>query len=166
MRRAALLLAAILALGLSFAAAGCGGGGGGKRLTKSEFIVKADGICGAADKSAPKPPSDIARVDPTSATVTDEQLNKFGDFLDDIVKHFRGELGDLRKIKPPADLQDKWDSALATLDEALNELSDAADAGHNADRQKFKDKVAESDKHSKEGNKLAKELGLTVCGNG
>jgi hypothetical protein len=154
----------MLALAAAVAAAGCGGGGGGKRLTKSEFIAKADGICAEANKNVPKPPSDLANVDPTAATTTDEQLKKFGDYIDDVVKHLRSELDDLRGIKPPADLQDKYDSGLATLDESLNEISEAADAARDGDREKLKSKLDESDKHSNEANKLAKELGLTVCG--
>jgi hypothetical protein len=154
----------MLALAAAVAAAGCGGGGGGKRLTKSEFIAKTDGICTEANKTVPKPPTDLANVDPTAATTTDEQLKKFGDYIDEVVKHFRSELDDLRNVKPPTDLQDKWDSALAGLEESLNEVSEAADAARAGDRTKMKSKLDESDKHSNESNKLAKELGLTVCG--
>jgi hypothetical protein len=166
-RRAILLLAAVLAVALAATAAGCGGGGSkssGKPLTKSEFVAKADGICTATNKKQPKLPTDLSGVDPTGASVTDKQLDEFGSYIDKIVKLFRSEINDLHGVKPPADLQNDYDKALANLDEAINELSDAAGAAHNADRAKFKSKLAESDKHSATANDLAKKLGLQVCG--
>jgi hypothetical protein len=168
-RQAAVLFATLAVVAAAIAAAGCGGGGkssGGKPLTKSEFVAKADGICRDAIAKRPTPPSDIANVDPTASSTTDEQLKKFGDFIEKVVKQARQEVDDLRGVKPPANLQGTYDRALATLDEAINELEEAGEAARKADRTKFKDKVAESQRHSDEANKLAKQLGLSVCGQG
>ena len=165
MRRALLLLVLATAT-LAFLAAGCGGGGdgGGDRLTKAEFITKADGICKEANSKIPTPPDDLKNVDPTAASTTDEQLDEFGDYVEKVANVFGDEVDELRDLNPPADLEDKFDSALATLDEAVNELGEAAEAAKDADREKLKEKLEESDKHGNEADKLAKELGLTVCG--
>ena len=138
MRRATLLLFAVLALAAAVAAAGCGGGGGGKPLSKSAFIAKADGICTDANKNIPTPPAELKNVDPTAASATDAQLKTFGDYLDKLVKLYRSELGDLRKLKPPADLQDTWDRALATREETLNEGGEAAKAARDGNRAELK----------------------------
>jgi hypothetical protein len=167
MRRALLIVCAFVAVAMAATAAGCGGsgGGGGKRLAKDEFISKADSICDAANKKVPTPPSELrSGFDPTTSKGTDAQYKTFGDYLDKIVKIFRGEVGDLHSLKPPADLQDTYDKALATLDEGVNEVDEAASAAKDGNRTEVKDKLAESEKHSSEANKLAQQLGLTVCG--
>ena len=166
MRRATLILFACASIALAAAAAGCGGGGGDSSsdqpLTKSELITKADGICSDANKNVPTPPSDLTNFNPTTATT--EQLKEFGDYLDKVAKHFRTELEDLQKLKPPADLADDYDKAMANLEESLNELDEAAQAAKKGDRNELLSKLAESDKHSTEANKLAKKIGLKVCG--
>ena len=166
MRQATLILGAVLVLLAAVVAAGCwgDGDGGGDRLTKSEFIAKADSICKEANEKIPTPPDEIRNIDPTKLDATDEQLDAFGNYLDDIVGVFRDEVDELREVNPPADLEDKYDSVLATLDEAVNELDEAAAAAKDADRDKLKEKLAESDEHGDEADKLGKELGLTVCG--
>ena len=162
------MLVFALAVALAATAAGCGGGGGGgggERLTKSEFVSKADGICDKANKKVPQPPSELRNgFDPATKKGTDAQYKKFGDYVGKIVKIFRGEVDELQGIKPPTNLQDTYDKALATLGEAVNELGEASDAAKSGDRDEVKDKLAESDKHGNEANKLAKQLGLTVCG--
>ncbi len=165
-RQGVLIFGAVLVLIAAAVAAGCGGGGngGGDRLSKSEFIAKADSICKQANDNVPTPPDELKNVDPTAASTTDEQLDAFGNYLDDVVKVFGNEIDDLRDVNPPADLEDKFDSSLATLDEAVNELDEAGAAAKDADRKKLKEKLAESQKHGAEADKLAKELGLTVCG--
>jgi uncharacterized protein YicC (UPF0701 family) len=172
-RRATLILFACLSLALAAAAAGCGGGGGDSSssssssssdqpLTKSELITKADGICSEANKNVPTPPSDLMNFNPTTATT--EKLKEFGDYLEKVVEHFRGELEDLQKLKPPEEIADDYDKAMANLEESLNELDEAGEAARNGDRQKLLSKLEESDKHSTEANKLAKKIGLKVCG--
>jgi hypothetical protein len=163
-RRATLILAACISIALGAAAAGCGGGGGSsdQPLTKSELIAKADGICSQANKGVPSPPSDLANFNP--ATANEDQLKEFGDYLDKVSKHFRAELEDLQALEPPQELADDYDKAMANLEESLNELDEAAEAAKKGDRNELLSKLAESDKHSTEANKLAKKIGLKVCG--
>jgi hypothetical protein len=165
-RQATLILAACISIALAAAAVGCGGGGDSSSsdqpLTKSEFIAKADGICSQANKGVPTPPSDLANFNP--ATANDDQLKEFGDYLEKVSKHFRNELDDLQALEPPAELADDYDKAMANLEESLNELDEAAEAAKDGDRKELLSKLAESDKHSTEANKLAKKIGLKVCG--
>jgi hypothetical protein len=165
-RQATLIVGAALVLLAAVVAAGCGGdgGGGGDRLTKAEFITKADGICKDANSKVPTPPDDLKNVDPTAASTTDEQLDEFGNYVEKVANVFGDEVDELRDLNPPADLENKFDSALETLDEAVKELGEAAEAAKDADRDTLKAKLEESDKHGNEADKLAKEIGLTVCG--
>jgi hypothetical protein len=168
-RRALFIFVAALVVALAVVAAGCGGGGSksssGKPLTKAEFVSKADGICAKANKDVPSPPSDLRNgFDPNAKKGTDDQYKEFGDYLGKIVKIFRSEVDDLHGLKPPSNLQDTWDKALAALDEAINELDEAGKAAKDGDRDEVKSKLAESDKHGSEADKDAKDLGLTTCG--
>jgi hypothetical protein len=161
MRRALPLLAGIAAL--CVLAAGCGGGAG-KRLSKAEFVTTADGICKKYnDKSNAIKPDLPPTFDPTSSDATAEQLDKFGDFLDASIGLFRDEVGELRDVNPPEELDGDYNKALSLLDKALNVGDDAAKAAHDADRKKLNEKLTESQKHSNAANALAKKLGLTVC---
>lgn len=166
LQRVLLLLAGVTVLAVL--AAGCGGGsdgGGGERLSKAEFVTKADAICTDFKAKGEKLKLDLpAGFDPTSASATEEQLDKFGDYIDDNVKLFRTEIDELRDLNPPVDVEDDFNKAVSLLEETADEGEDAAGAAHDADRDKLKEKLAESEKHSNEANTLAKKLGLTVCG--
>ena len=163
------LLACIVGA-LAFAAAGCGGddkgGGGGEPLTKPEFISQADAICKKYEEKGEsiKPEGLPSDFDPTSPNATDEQLDKFGDFIEEVVDVFRGEVDELRDLTPPADFQTDYNRALELLDETGNEYEEASEAAHDADRDKIKEKLEEADRHSNDANKIAKDYGLKVCG--
>ena len=166
-KRALLFLAPVAAV--CFLAAGCGGddkGGGGDQLSKAEFIDKADGICKEFnDKGEKIEPKDLpSDFDPTSPNATDEQLDKFGDYLDEVHDVFGDEVDELHDLDPPDELDSDWTKGLALLDETLNELDEAAEAAHDADRDKLKEKLEEGQRHGDESDALAKKIGLKVCG--
>jgi len=143
---------------------GGGGSGGGEPLSKAEFATKGNAICAAANKKADAletglPPS----FDPTSSSATDEQLDKFGDYIDEIVDIFRDQVGDLRELTPPEEFQDGYDRALELVDESLNEGAEAAEAAHDGEREKMNAKLEESQRNSDEADKLAKSYGLDTC---
>jgi hypothetical protein len=169
-RRATLIFVPLLVAALAAVAAGCGGGksssGGGGRLSKSEFISQADAACGDANKKVPSPPAELrsGTFDPTAEKGTDQQYKAFGDYLGKVVTIFRGEVKKLKPIKPPAELQSTWDKALSTLSKAIDEIDEASSAAKSGDRATVKDKLAESDKNGSAADKLARQLGLKVCG--
>src|SRR5712691_3183540 len=83
------LLAALLVL------AACGGS---SRLSKDEFTKKADAICAKYDAKA--------KAATQGATASPKALAKSIDKLIPLVKK---EAGELKDLKPPKDLQDRYD---------------------------------------------------------
>ena len=167
MRRPLLFLIPIAAA--CFLAAGCGGdgdGGGGEPLSKAEFISQADAICKKheAEGDAIKPEDLPSDFDPTSPNATEEQLDRFGDYIDKIVPVFRDQLDELRELTPPEDFQTDYNRALGLLDETANEYEEAGEAAHDADREKIKEKLQEGSRHSNDADKIATDYGLKECG--
>lgn len=167
MRSPLLACLALVVCASALGAAGCGGGdgGGGERLSKADFVSQANTICRDANKEAeglkPDLPSDF---DPTSESVTDDQLDTFGDYIEEITGIFRDQVDELRGLKPPEDFQDDFDRALDLVDETLNESEAAADAAHDGDRETMNAKLEESERNSDEANRIANGYGLTDCG--
>jgi hypothetical protein len=162
-RRLVLLIAGTASLAVL--AAGCGGddnGGGGDRLTNAAFVAQANAICKKAnDKAEALQPDLPQNFDPKTAT--DEQLDTFGDFLDDVVGIFRPEIDELRDLNPPENVEDDFNQALSLVEESLNEADEAAEAAHDGDGDKVQEKLDESEEHSDEADEIATKLGLTVC---
>jgi hypothetical protein len=159
MRQAGMAVIAAVAVGLI--AAGCGGGGG-SALSKAEFIAKADATCAkhSVILRAIKQPN----TNPTSASISEADLKAWKDPLKQVSAAYHDDVNDLRGVTPPADFQSKWTGALDAVDEAANELADAGDAAGNADRAKFNAKAAEFQAHLKTADAVAKDYGLTKCG--
>ncbi len=144
-------------------AAGCGSSA--KRLSKDEFITKADGICGAAQKGIPRIPASLGKnFDP--ATASTERLAAFGTYLQGVLTVFRNEVRELRKLHPPKDFQASYDSVLDLLDEGVKEGGEASAAARSGERAKVQAKLTESDDHFGSANKIARDYGLKVCGAG
>jgi hypothetical protein len=168
LKRATLLPALLAAGALALVAAGCGGddegGGDGERLTKAQFVVQGNAICKAGNAKAEALKPDLPPTfDPTKDSTPEEQLDKFGDYLDDLVDIFKDQNDKLHDLNPPEELEDDFNKALSISDETINEAEEAAEAAHDADREKLKDKLAEGQKHSDEADALATKIGLTEC---
>jgi hypothetical protein len=142
-RRAVFLVLALVLL------AGCGGGGG-KRLSREEYVSKADAICGKYNQQtkALSNPSNLTEL----AAVADKTLP----ILDNALK-------DLRKLKPPVDEQatvDKWLDQVANL---KGDLKDIRDKAKSNDMQGVQAVVPKAQEHNNRSNQLATQLGLKVC---
>ena len=158
---AALLAPAVLAL------AACGGGGGGTnqtgpRLTKDEFISRADGICGSAKTSAGE--IDFGIVDPTSAEATKADLRKLADALARGVFVFRKEIADLRKLRPPADFDKRFGESLGYLDGSVDAAEKGLGAARRGDKKELARALDESDRLSSKASAIARDYGLVTCG--
>ena len=159
MRRIALVVGIA---SLALAAASCGGDGGGDRLTKDELISQGDAIC---EKYRSKFEAvDFPNADPTSPNTSDEVLDQFGDALDEVVPIFRDQIGELRDLNPPEDFEDQYNGAMDDLDGAVDSLDEAADAAHDADRDKLREALQESDRRGEAADKVARDYGFKVCG--
>jgi hypothetical protein len=140
---AAVVLVCVAALG------GCSGGG---RLTKSEFINRADAICRDANKhiAAIKPP-DLA--DPAETPRVLRQL----------VTIQRHELGQLRKLRGPrADLPGIRDW-LKQVERALDQASMAVAALEQGDRDGVNAANARGNTLQAAADRAAREYGVDRC---
>jgi len=149
-----------LGVALAAAAAGCGGGAGGDRLTKADFIAKADAICSTAHDR--EQAINFPSVDPQSAT--DDQLNQLGTALDKAVEVDRTEIDDLRKLNPPEDFADGFDESMNELSEGLDHAEKAADAARDGKKEQIAKELAAVEAKANEANQRATAYGLKVCG--
>jgi len=142
-RRAAFLVLAVVLL------AGCGGGGG-KRLSREEYVSKADAICGKYNQQtkALANPSNLAEL----AAVADKTLP----ILDNALK-------DLRKLKPPEDEQATVDQWLGQVEKLKGDLKEIRDKAERSDMQGVEAVVPKAQEHNSRSNQLATQLGLKVC---
>jgi hypothetical protein len=133
--------------------AACGGGGGGKRLTKAEYASTADAICGKYNQQvkALGTPSNLKEL----ATVADKTVPILGNAVRDI-----------RKLKPPQNEQETVDQWLDELNKLEDDLTEIRDKSKDNDMQGVQDVVPRAQQHNTRSNKLATELGMTVCNSG
>jgi hypothetical protein len=91
------LLFAVAAFAL--VAGGCGGGGG-KRLSKAEFVSRADAICAKYEK----------RVQNRMAGVPAGDQKQLASSIKNVLPLIRKGNDELRSLKPPGSLQSRFDS--------------------------------------------------------
>jgi hypothetical protein len=134
---------------LAVLAAGCGGGG--ERLSKADFVSRADAICRKYE----------ARLDALGQPTNVDELRSFADKALPIAREGRDELGEL---DPPEALEKTYDAWLAEGDQAIEiveRLRDAAEEGDQAEIQRIAQDAQRADAES---NRLARELGFEQCG--
>jgi hypothetical protein len=132
-------------------AAGCGGGGGGDRLSKSEFVSRADSICQKYQ----------AKLDALGTPQDQQQLTSFADKALPIAKQGRDDLGELN---PPKDLRKTFDAWLAQGDRAIEIVENIRAAAEKGDSGELQRIAQEAQKTDRESNRLAAELGFRECG--
>jgi hypothetical protein len=140
---------ALLLLTLVGATAACGGGDG-KRLTRAEYVRRADAICGrynAAVKKLATPKSPPAIVD----------------FADKSLALLDAALADERKLRPPAQLdatEERWLAQAQVVRGDVADLGQVARKGQAVKIERILEKGARDDMKA---NATAAELGLKVC---
>ena len=145
MRRAPFLLLAVVF------AAGCGGGGGNsERLTREDYAKKADAICGKYSQQ-------------TKALANPSNLSDLADVADKTIPILDNALGDLHKLKPPADEQATADQWLAEVEKLKGDLKEIRDKAKDNDLNGVQEVVPKATEHNSKANKLATQLGMTVC---
>jgi hypothetical protein len=144
-RRAPFLLLAVLF------AAGCGGGGGsGERLTRADYAKKADAICGKYSQQ-------------TKALANPSNLSDLADVADKTIPILDNALNELHKLKPPADEQGIADQWLAEVENLKGDLQEIRDKAKGNDLKGVQAVVPKASEHNGKANKLATQLGMTVC---
>jgi len=125
-------------------------GGGSSQLSKEDYTAKANKICGDVTKQADALPA------PKSLTDIAPWLEKAKPLL-------KNELSDLRKLKPPADMESDVNAWLATGDRELQLFDEMGTAAKTGDTNAVLQVIQKGSSAASEGDKLAKKLGLTVC---
>jgi hypothetical protein len=145
-RAAARLSVALAAL----VVAGCGGS---STLSRADFVKQANAVCRRVNtkiSSAGQATSaaDVVRIGP--AVVAAEQNG----------------LADLRKLKPPANLQADWTKILADLNLLTNNASKLVAAARKNDGASAQQAANDSTQRQSEIDRLAGRDGLTNCAQG
>ncbi|MGH9181392.1 MAG: hypothetical protein ACRDY5_06720, partial [Acidimicrobiales bacterium] len=129
--------------------AGCGGGGDdsgdGDRLTRAEFLKQANAICKKGD----------ARIDKEAENIDDEaDTEEVAAFIEDtVLPETRAQVDDVDDLKPPENLADDVDEALAATRRALDKVEDDPEGAIEDGEEIFAD-----------ANERLNDLGLTECG--
>jgi hypothetical protein len=158
MRRIAGLVAGVSLLAL----AGCGGDGGGERLSKDELISKADAIC--TKYNSQRGEIDYPNADPTAEGTSDDDVRAFEGPLNETADLAEGQVGELRELKPPEDVEDRYGTAMDDLDTVAEAAREAADAAGDADRAGVKAAYEKAGRAGDEADAIAREIGMKVCG--
>jgi hypothetical protein len=130
---------------------GCGGGDSGERLSKAEFIRRADAVCSKYE----------ARLDALGQPTNVSELQTFADKALPIAKDGREELG---ALKPPSDLQDTYDAWLEQGDEAIEIVERLRDAAADNDQAEIQQIAQDAERADAEANRLAEQIGFAQCG--
>jgi hypothetical protein len=131
-------------------ATGCGGGGGDDRLSKAEWVAQADTICKRVN-------------DRLEDTEQPETMAELVTVLDQGLKDVDDAVADLRELEPPEEMEEDVDSWLAKVEAASTQIEKARDAAKAQDEKELSAALEEGTRVNDEGNRQARELGLTEC---
>jgi vacuolar-type H+-ATPase subunit H len=134
-----------------FLAAGCGGDGGNGGLTAEEFRQQADAICAEFEDKLdaveqPSSPEDIER------------------FVDEAVPIIEEGTQRLSELDPPEEFRDEWTRVVeinAENLEVIKKVQAALQDGNVGESQRL---LQEAGGNEEEADRLAREIGLTKCG--
>lgn len=167
MKRAPLLVAAVVALAAAtVAVAGCGGGGGGEPLSKQEFITRGDAICTKYRKKNQALNKDAPAKNPTDPSATDEQVKASAPILERLADNLRSARKEFEKLTPPADAANDWENTLEDLDQLASKLDTAAAAARSLDRQRVVNEYADILRLNRRVASFESDYGFQVCGAG
>ena len=141
---------ALLALVLVACATVVAACGGSSRLSRDDFAAKANGVCRKYNdelRSLPQPRS----------------ASEFADFVHKGKSLVKQEIGELRRLKPPSDLQPSFDRMLAAADRGLPILDRMETAARGGDLKKAQDLDQQLSAADQQANATARRLGLATC---
>lgn len=98
----------------------------GDKLTQEEFVAQANEICRAGNAELEQ------LVEETFPTTDDEaEIQAFVEeegpaFIDAFVSNVRGQIGDIRDLNAPSDLEDEVDQVLNDASEVLDTIADGS----------------------------------------
>jgi hypothetical protein len=147
------LLAAAVAIGL--AACGGNGGGGGTetgdgRLTEAEFVRTVNGICEEYDQEIE------GLGDPQSA-------DDVADYVESAVPIIRRGVAELRGVRPPEELEQRYDQMVDGVEASIPVIRRLADAARANDAKAAQEAIEEGERIDRNSDRVAEELGLDTC---
>jgi hypothetical protein len=133
-------------------ATGCGGNGGGNgELTAEEFRQQADAICAEFE----------GKLDAIEQPSSPEDLERFVNEAVPIIEDGTQELADL---EPPEEFRAKWTRVTEINEENLDTIKAVQTALEDDDVEEAQRLVEEAGGTEEEADRLAREIGLTKCG--
>ena len=141
---------AVVLAAVTVGVAGCGESKGSDRLSKEDYLKRADAVCTAYDH----------RLEELPEPKTIEGVVTLADEAKPVAE--RG-LAELRKLRPPADLQEDVDAWLALNQanvDAIDDLREAAAASDEAAARAVSQRAVENERKA---DALAKRIGLEEC---
>jgi major membrane immunogen (membrane-anchored lipoprotein) len=155
--RLARIVASVIVASLLLTACSSNDGSGdgassGGRLTKAQFIAKADQICSSANQKtlALKPPTTPA------PKVLAKFLSKTGRIISDAADQ-------LKALRPPAADQQKIDTLVNGLEKSANYFPALIKAIKTKDTQKVQQIMGQVRQASLQGTQIARSYGFHVC---
>jgi hypothetical protein len=134
-------------------AAGCGGGGSSDdRLTSEQLVQKADAICAEYGRKVD------ALTDPQSFTELAAYARSARQALSD-------GLSQLRELRPPTDLEARYERWVDAGDRALGRIDELQKAAEKKNQLEIQTLVAAAKREDDASDRLATELGMVECAN-
>jgi hypothetical protein len=133
--------------------AGCGGGGGSEQVTRAELVKRADAICAAEQASFDR----VQAHPPPSSRVAAEQT-------DELIGAAESANSELRGLAPPDRLEAAYMHYLEARDRAVDQMKRGKQAADEADSGAYGAAQAAEAREATRRAKLARKLGLKVCG--
>jgi hypothetical protein len=151
-RRAHLRLVPVAGLALAAVVLGACGGDAAKLVSSQELVTRANAACLAEQQ-------DFARAQeqpPAGAAAAADQTGELADAVGD-------ELGELKKMKAPAEQAAAYDRYVAAIEDAKGVLETGADAAGDQNSKAYGDAQSKLAEGKDSRRKLAAGLGFTKC---
>jgi hypothetical protein len=137
---------------LAVVAAGCGGGGGGGRLSRDDYVAKADAICRATVEKRQALPA------PTAVAGILRYVDRALPLLD-------SARSDLQALRPPPELEDEVTSWLQAIEDERDALSNLRRAAAEKDAAKVRAIGSQGAAIEQRARARARAIGLVACAN-
>jgi hypothetical protein len=144
-------------LAVALVAAGCGSG----PLSENELVTKANAICNGYTEKQNE--VEFPSVNPIAPKTSFRDRAMWGAALNQIVQLGHQEVTALRKLKPPKDLEARFETLLTAKEAAFDALHAGAEAAKRNRPALVKTTVPAARKKLARAGRLAKALELPKC---
>ena len=148
--RRARIVGSAVALFLLMAA--CSDNGSSERLSKAEFISKADKICQSANQKT----AELGTPTSTDPEALAKFLGKSGQIIADAV-------GQLERLEPPKADEQKINEMVGGLQKSASFFPALIEAVRANDREKIQQVAVQLQQASQQGGQIAQTYGFQVC---